>query len=299
MIPPRRIILSGGGVKVISIIGALNTMYSAGFLKKVKEVCGVSAGAFLAFLVASGFIIPQIEALIIDLEFSVIRNMTPEAFLGFPETFGIDDGANFVKLLESIFRVALKIDPQITFEQFEKLGREGQLSFRCWATDLNTQSVREFSFIKTPSVKIIDALRASMCLPLYFTPIPDPINGHLLSDGGIQGSLPLHHLTHDECQESIAIGFSNPDETLTAVIEDLYGFINSLFTSLIHSRNAEFLKKWEHKILRIPIDNYPSWNFEISREDRLILLKKGALAGHNWIKNAKSMSRHILRRCSI
>ena len=77
MIPPRRLILSGGGVKVTSLVGALKILNNAGFLKSVKEVCGVSAGAFLAFMLSTGYPIEKIEALILDLSFGVIRNMTP------------------------------------------------------------------------------------------------------------------------------------------------------------------------------------------------------------------------------
>lgn len=45
MIPPRHIVISGGGIKVVSIVGALKKLDEAGLLKNVKEVSGVSAGA--------------------------------------------------------------------------------------------------------------------------------------------------------------------------------------------------------------------------------------------------------------
>lgn len=301
MIPPRRLVLSGGGIKVISLVGTIKVLEEKGILKQIKEVCGVSAGAFLGLLIASGYPLKKIERLVSDLEFGIIRNVTPEAFLEFPETFGIDNGKNIIKFLESIFRVALKIDPQITFEQFVKLRRPGQVLFRCWATDLNTHAIREFSFTKTPSVKIIDALKASMCLPLYFIPCVDPINGHLLTDGGIQGNIPLHHLSQNECQESLAIGFSKPIKIINAEpINDLFEFINALLcSSSINTRNEEFLKKWSHKIIRISVDDYPSWNFEASREDKLMLLKKGIDAAHLWIQNKACGSRIIRRRVSV
>ena len=52
MIPPRHIVLSGGGVKVISLVGALQHLEEKGHLRSVKEYCGVSAGAFLAFMMS-------------------------------------------------------------------------------------------------------------------------------------------------------------------------------------------------------------------------------------------------------
>jgi predicted acylesterase/phospholipase RssA len=226
--------------------------------------------------------------------------MSPEGFLSFPETFGIDNGSHLVKFLESTTKVALKLDPTVTFADFK-----GLYSFRCWATDLTTRTIREFSALKTPTVKIIDALRASMALPLYFTPLTDPITGNILSDGGIQGNLPLHHLTEDECGESLSIGFSssNTDESSKKPIGDLMGFVNAMFACLTHGRNDAKLTKWAHRIIRIPVDDYPSWNFEASRADREMLLSKGRLAAIAWlkepmnyitVKNAKVLRRHSL-----
>lgn len=296
---PKRLIFSGGGIKVVSILGSLEVLEEKGRLKKVKEVCGVSAGAWLAFMVASGFPIVKIQELILSLEFSVIRNISPEGFLRFPETFGIDDGTSLVKFLDSLTKVALKLDPGITFAEFK-----GPYSFRCWATDLTTRTIREFSALKTPGVKIIDALRASMSLPLYYTPVRDTITGNMLSDGGIQGNLPIHALTEDECGESLSIGFSssNSEESSEKQVGDLMGFVNAIFACLTHGRNDAKIAKWAHRIIRIPVDDYPSWNFEASRTDREMLMSKGHDAAIAWLKepmNYVTVKRNILRRHSL
>ena len=296
MIPPRRIVLSGGGVKVTSLLGSLRVLEEAKYLRNVKEICGVSAGAFLGFLVATGCQLAKIESFMLELDFSVIRNINPEAFIGFPETFGLDDGANLAKLLKSLFHRLVHIDPEITFGNFAPLAK---YSFRCWATDLNTNTIREFSARATPTVKIIDALRASMCLPLYFIPFPDPLTGHLLTDGGIQGNLPLQHLTDDECQESLALGFSRKENASDEAPSDLMGFMYSVLSCLVHSRNENCLKKWNHRIIQIPVDEIASWNFEISRETRMVLLKVGKETTREWLSKDSTGSNRILRRHSL
>jgi hypothetical protein len=298
MIPPRRIVLSGGGIKVISLVGALKVLHGAGQLKKIREICGVSAGAWLGFMVAAGCPIAKIESLVLDIDFSVIRNLTPEALLGFPETFGLDDGTKLAKFLESITRIVLKLDPEITFEGLAAL--PGSLSFRCWASDLNTQSIREFSAIKSPTVKVLDALRASMCIPLYFVPVRDPVNEHMLIDGGIQGNLPLNHLTDDECQESLSLGFcrNNKSININDTPQDLMGFMNSILNSLSKGKYDTTLKQWDHTILRVPVDDFSSWNFEADRKDREMLLTKGILAATEWVNNVNSGSKAPLRRHS-
>ena len=295
MIPPRRIMLSGGGIKVVALVGSMKLIHEKGLDKSVKEYCGVSAGAWMAFMLACKIPIEVLERLILELDFGVIRNVNPDAILGFPENFGLDDGSKFVNLLQIIFKTILKLDPNITFADMKS-----DILFRCWATDLTKRSSREFSKKETPTVRIIDALRATTAIPGYFIPHTDPITGNMLSDGGIQGNLPLHFLTNDECAETLAIGFSTyeDDSRLRQTPQDLMQFMKSVFDCLVHSRNEKMMLRWKHHILRIFTDNYPSWNFEASREDRLMLLTRGEESTKTWLLNPLSGSRTILRRNS-
>jgi NTE family protein len=301
MIPPRYLVLSGGGIKVISIVGALKALEEKGLLKNVKEVSGVSAGAWLAFMFSAGLSMSVLESLVSELDFGVIRNLKPENIIGFPETFGLDDGSSLVKFLESFFRVVLRIDPFITFSEFNNL-KLSEINFRCWATDLKEYTTCEFSLEKTPNVKILDALRASMALPLYFTPVPHPITGNMLSDGGIQGNLPLHLLSESQHGSCIGIGFSrvsdvscNNEKTNP---EDIMNFMSSIFSCLIHSRHENLLKKLEAQIIKIPILKTASWDFEISRDQRIALIKSGYDAGSKWFSKKPTRPR-ITRRHSV
>jgi NTE family protein len=296
MIPPRYLVISGGGVKVISIVGVIKALNEKKMLKNLKEVSGVSAGSWLAFMLAAGLSIQAIESVALNFEFGLLRNVTPDAILGFPETFGVDDGKSLHKFLESILRVVVKVSPTITFSEFYSL-KLSTIGFRCWATDLKEHRVREFSYEKTPDVKIIDAIRASMSLPLYFVPVTDPITGNTLSDGGIQGNLPLHLLSENEVNDCMGIGFAHNSEKKDP--DDLMSFINCIFDCLIHSDYENVLRKYSHKIIRVPIFDVNSWNFEISRDIRKLLIDRGFDTGKEWLANVKSGSRSIIRRHSV
>jgi len=294
MIPPRELVLSGGGIKVISILGALKILEEAGTLKHLRMISGVSAGAWLGFMISCGISITIIEKLLLDFDFSIVRNVTPEAFLGFPETYGIDDGSNLVKFLESVFRIAMNINSNITFRDLHK----NKIQFRCWATDIMTHTTREFSIKSTPSVKIIDALRASMAIPFYYTPVIDPITGHFLSDGAIQGALPMYNLTEDECKYSLGIGFCTNKTKLEKTPENLMEFIHSVFSSLVNLRNRTN-KQHSKQIIRIPMDNISSLDFELSRERRLTLIELGSETCKKWLKNNNHIEPRIVRRHSV
>lgn len=297
MIPPRRIVLSGGGVKVIAILGALEALEQGGHLRQVQEYCGVSAGAWLGFMLACGCPIQKLRAVITDIDFSRIRNVSTESLIGFPELFGLDTGENLVKFLESIVRVVLKQDPAMTFADLAKLEK---YRFRCWASDLATLKPREFSVNQTPTVRIIDALRASMALPLYFTPVHDPITGHLLGDGGIHGSMPMHHLTDSELEHALAIGFESPNTKEIEVAEnppDVFAFMTAILQCLIQDRIKNILKKCPQKVIFIDVSGTQSWNFELAKEGRVELLSRGRQAVERW-KALRPICR-VERRASI
>ena len=298
MIPPKRLVLSGGGVKVIATVGALLHLEKLGYLKACREICGVSAGAWLGFLMAVGYPLRKIYTLVKELDFSVIRNVSTESILGFPELFGIDNGSKLSNFLDSLMRHVLQKDPAMTFADLQAAGG---LTFRCWATDLATQKPREFSFQTTPSVKILDALRCSMALPLYFTPGLDPITGHLLGDGAIMANLPLCHLTPEEIQHSLSLAFvKSNDPEVTKNPSNVMQFTVSIMRCLTSSRMKKMMEDYKDKILLIPVDEYPSWNFELSREDRSMLIKRGREAAESWLANPPRNSHGVgLRRASI
>jgi len=195
-----------------------------------------------------------------------------------------------VNLLQIIFRTILKLDIATTFADL----RNSEIKFRCWATDLTMRTSREFSLKETPGARIIDALRATTAIPMYFIPHIDPLTGNMLSDGGIQGNLPLHYLTEDECSETLAIGFTTSSETSTP--QDLIQFMKAVFDCMVISRNEDIMERWKHHIMRISTGNYPSWNFEASREDRVMLLNKGYDGAKAWLDQPPC--RKILRRNS-
>jgi len=291
MIPPRELVLSGGGMKVVSMVGALRVLEDKGLLKSVRRVSGVSAGAWVGFMMSCGFSIKKMEQLILELDFGVIRNISPESFLGFPETYGIDDGSKLMKFLESVLRNAIKVEPHTTFANLSK----NNIHFRCWATDLVTYLPREFSLKETPNVRIVDALHASMSIPFYYTPVIDQVTGHYLSDGGIQGALPMYNLTDEECKYALGIGFSNILSDKNP--EDVIDFMSRVFSSIVIAQNNYIMKKWQHNIIKIPVNEITSLDFEISREGRVKLLKRGFDSALSWLEG-KSL-RKIIRRHSL
>ena len=204
-----------------------------------------------------------------------------------------------------MFRVVLKIDPHLTFADMATMRQTRPvLRFRCWAVDLQRpDKIREFSETITPTVKIIDAIRASAAIPFFFVPIPDPVTGHLLVDGGIISNLGFQHLSSEECEDSLGIAFSYPSKGEEPVEHakpsSLIEFMDSLLKCMRKSTAKDFESLWAHKICRIPIQDYPAWNFQASAEDKVMLLTTGKKVMLEWLACTTNKSRKCLRRHSL
>jgi len=149
-IPPLRIAFAGGGVRVISHLGTLKALEEAKQLSAVQEWCGVSAGAFLATLCASGYKTSDFEELACTADFTKTRNEEPNDILTFLDAYGLDDGLALENFVVGYLEKK-GLGKQTTFQDiYKKTGYK----LRMWASALETKRLVEFSTQKTPNCRI-------------------------------------------------------------------------------------------------------------------------------------------------
>lgn len=289
-IPPRRLVISGGGMRAVAHIGAVQVLEERGLLRGIKECVGVSAGAMFSFCLCIGYTMKEIEKIITEFDFQLIRSISPESLLEFPTAFGIDDGANLLRFLHSLMRQR-NIDLNVTFADLQT-----KMSFRCYAADLHTCTHREFSKEKTPTIKVTTALQASMCLPSYFVPIQDPETGHMLVDGGVINNYPMSFLSQEEQSESIGLSFSY-NHTRVNEVPEIGSFFMQIFACYYMPRARETEDMFAERTILVPKGDYPPWNFEATDQERQELIGAGKKAALDFFKGLRF--KKPLRRYSV
>jgi len=290
-IKPTRLCFSGGGIKTISYIGALEALQEANLLISIREYLGVSAGAFVAFCLAIGYSLTELKQIMSTTDFGEIRSIDPEKLFEYDEHFGIDDGEGLVSFIEAILK-RKGLSANMCFGDLDT-----SVTLRIFATDLNELAPREFSSKLTPRVKIVDALRASMSLPLYFTPVRDPITGNLLTDGGVLANYPIVHLTPFEAKSSIGFVFDD-HENHRADIENLLGYLHQVMSCFWINKNIATYSRYAKNTIIIPCASYNSWNFEVTMADKETLLEAGKKAAMIYLESLRKGA-NILRRRSV
>jgi predicted acylesterase/phospholipase RssA len=291
-IPPKRLVFSGGGTRVIAYLGAIQVLEEKGLLKHVKEFCGVSAGGLTALMLALGYSIKVLERFSFEYDFSELRSLEPEAMFEITETFGLDTGENVQKLIHKILKHK-GFSADITFQQMAESGRAKAVRF--WAADIQNLQPVEFSAKATPGIQVAFGLQASMTIPLYFRPLIHPDTKSYLVDGGVFDNYPLTFLTEDEIQETI--GFAFEFGSLPLKVTDIQSFMASITCGYYKPSYQKFLNVYKHRTIVVPCGEYSSFDFEISVESRQKLASLGRQAAEDFFKRPKGFQ--LKRRNSV
>ncbi len=275
LIPPKRLVFTGGGLRSLCHFGALEVLEQKGLLIHVKELLGVSAGALVGFSYMLGYTIPEMIKTVSEFDFSILQDAHPELVLDFFSHYGIDSGERMEKFLISLLRIkGYPID--MTFGQWA-IQQPQRPRLRCFASDLHTCKTKEFSTEATPDVSFVFALRASMCLPLYFVPLRDPETQHYLVDGGVIQNFPMNVLSDSEKETALGISFLYSQDA-TKDIPDFIGYLRQIYNCGFNPRTYQVQQDNKLRCILIPTGSLSAYNFDLTKEHRLELIEQGRSA---------------------
>ena len=186
----KNLVFEGGGVKGIAYVGVLEKLNEKGILQNIERVAGTSAGAMVAVLVGLGHTAKEISEILWDINFQNFMDSSWGYIRDINRLindYGWYKGDFFRDLMGGYIKNKTG-DSETTFGQLEAMRKKGK-SFKeihLIGTDLSTGYSKVFNASNTPDVKIADAARISMSIPLFFAAVKG-VNGddHVYVDGGL------------------------------------------------------------------------------------------------------------------
>ena len=185
----RNLVFEGGGVKGIAYVGALRQLENRGILSDVKRIGGTSAGAINAVLLSAGYSPAETEDVLSRLNFN---NFMDDSWglvrdsKRLVEEFGWYKGDFFYEWMGQIIK--RKTGNRFsTFNDFHNLGLK---DLYLVGTNISTGFSEVFSFEHTPRMRVADAARMSMSIPLFFRAIRNTRND-VYVDGGVLRNYPI------------------------------------------------------------------------------------------------------------
>jgi NTE family protein len=194
--------LEGAGVRGIAYAGAIRYLEEYQMLDSIKNVGGTSAGAIAALAIVLGYKSDEIEDLIYNTKiqkFNDGRFLFVGGIARLNRKYGWYRGKAFTRWLEKVIE-AKTDNADITFLQ---LHNKGFKDLYVTGSSLNHQKLLVFSYKSYPNMKVKDAVRISMSIPLYFEAVIIDSAGNVLRkssasnyhdlvvDGGFTGNFPI------------------------------------------------------------------------------------------------------------
>ena len=198
----NNLVFEGAGIRGIAYAGVVEELEKHDMLKDLDKVGGTSAGALTALMVSLGYSSKEIAEIISSTKFQNFndgRFFFIGGFLRIKKFYGWYRGERLSRFIAGIVE-GKSGNPELTFEE---LNANGYKDLYITATSLNRQKLVVLSKENYPKMKIKDAVRISMSIPLYFKAVfvdsagavykkPDKINDpDIMIDGGVTGNFPI------------------------------------------------------------------------------------------------------------
>ena len=201
------LVLEGGGMKGIAYAGALEVLDSLGISDSIERVAGTSSGAMNGMMYALGYSGKEIRHLNLNTNFGKYNQV------GFPligglirvkKTYGYYKTDKLIEDLGTVM-AAKGFSPDLTFEELyiaHQSGKNVKLLYLTGA-NLTDQKTEVFSHETYPTMQVLDAVRISISIPMYFEAVFMQPDGSLVEkndadsttkimvDGGVLDNYPF------------------------------------------------------------------------------------------------------------
>ncbi len=186
----RNLVFEGGGVKGIAYIGAMQVLEQRGHLEHILRVGGTSAGAINALIFSLGFTIKEQQDILnstnfrefMDNSFGFVRN-----FRRLWREFGWNRGDVFSTWAGDLVKEKLG-NKNATFGDLKNAKHPDLYVI---GTNLSTGFSETFSHERHADMPLVDAVRISMSIPLFFAARRLGKRDDVYVDGGVMLNYPV------------------------------------------------------------------------------------------------------------
>jgi predicted acylesterase/phospholipase RssA len=285
----KNLVISSGGIIILSLIGSLKYLNENNLLKNVKCFFGVSAGAILCTMLALDYTIDEIKDFLIN--FDILKIVGNYDFINFIDNYGFSLGENHTIIAQSI--IIYKLGRENKDYTFKELYDDKNIELNIFATCVEDKTLWRFSHKSNENVPIWKALIASSNIPFIFTPIE--INNKTFVDGAAINCYPINYVPDNEINETIGLYvdyYYNFDIKYLNNIPNLKYYIEILFLYIVNKFNYSY-----KNTIRISLpDKYKDYvyKFDISNEEKNILIDIGYnITNHHYkiIANKKIVTK--------
>jgi predicted acylesterase/phospholipase RssA len=273
----KRLILNGGGIQAISYIGSLKIVEENQELIDIEEFVGVSAGSICCLGLVLGYTSEEMKDIIENLELINERDIS---ILSLFEKFGINNGESIKKSIETLLKNKGYNSSITLSELYKSTGK----NFIIVVTNLSKYRAEYLNHETEPELKVIDAIRMSISIPLYFQSVE--YKGDYYVDGALSDNFAIKPINACECLVLKILTTPELGETYRRdrikKIDDFQSYMCSIFKMTINMSDSIIIKNHEQIsgnkeqiVLIETTETVDTLDFELTTENKKKLYKIG------------------------
>jgi NTE family protein len=251
-------ILAGGGTRLPAHLGVLHALNKLEI--QFDNIVGVSGGSIIASLFASGLSINEIKEIALRTNYT---QFTGYSLFKLIRNGGLSSGDVFEKWVDNHLQGK-------TFSQMD-------IQLHLVATDVKSGKPVIFNKENTPNMKVSEAVRFSMSIPLVFS--FKPFGKHLMVDGSILSEDALHRNWAKDGTPVMCFRLRSEheyDELKKNRFFPIFNYITLLIRTFMTTISREYINEafW-HNTIVINTGECSGVNFSMTDEEKLKLFQIG------------------------
>jgi len=267
--PKVAVVLSGGGAKGVAEVALLQVLEEEGI--PIDMILGTSMGSLVGVFYACGYSAQEVNNILHEVDMmGAINENTSETMKGAKSPFDYHESnlANVHFTEKGLGSAPALLGDQKVFNTIAKYIRkksyvtdfdELPIPYRAVATDIYTGEAKVFS-----SGSLLYAARASMSLPVIFTPTPTE-DGSLAFDGCLSNNLPIETAREMGADYVIAMDVSSYNKIGTEDLANINSIAVHAFNLVVNPKSISQYKLAD-VIINADISEYSMMDYMLGDE---------------------------------
>lgn len=296
----EHLVISGGANIGFAFFGTLKTLFTENYLDldKIKTIHATSVGTCLAFYFTAGYSLDDLENYLINRPWKHLYKMDFHTIVRAIQHGGMFD---YNAMLETVKPLLLGKDLSVDItlkEYYDYCGKE--INF--YSTEYSELKLVRINYKTHPQWKLVEALYASSCLPVLFTPFLK--DGTYYIDGAMIMNYPLLPCLEDGCDPNSIFGLYHNTSKEVKLLRKSKPFMNAESSyKLLEYMVSLSMKLWTHvKHERTERENQCKYQIALnhktnmldiikafeSKEERMKLYEVGETAARDYLASEAS-----------
>jgi len=195
------LVFSGNALRSLCLCGVLRYLYCYNLDTQIRDVAGTSMGALFCFAFALKIPIEELESILYNLSKNPkLTKFNSSSFINIINSYGLGSSHDYL----DVFREYLQKKYNQNDITFLELSKKTGINLYVSTTCINNYKNKIFNVNETPDISVIDAIAASMCIPILSKPVK--IGDDYYIDGCLTNNFPYEYFIENNVNKENILG---------------------------------------------------------------------------------------------